>query len=73
MFAAGDKVKLVNNCSDLRHVETFKAGETGILVKRYRVERGIEIWKMELDVKRPFGDKLINVSIAVAHTDLEKL
>jgi hypothetical protein len=73
MFSPRDKVRLVRDCKDLRHVEIFKAGETGVLGQRYRVDQGIEIWQMFLDTKRAFGDKPITVSIAVAHTDLEKL
>lgn len=73
MFSPRDKVRLMHDCRDLRHVEIFKAGETGILGERYRVEQGIEIWQVWLDAKRPFGDKLISVSVAVAHTSLEKL
>lgn len=44
-----------------------------MLGQRYRVDQGIEIWQVFLDNKRSFGDKPITVSIAVAHTDLEKL
>lgn len=73
MFAKGDRVRLVNDCRDLRHVEVFKTGETGTLGQRYRVEQGTEIWELILDTKRTFVGKPITIRIAVAHTDLEQL
>ena len=58
----GDRVRLIKSCRDIRFPTAFKAGETGQLGKRYRLQDEIEIWELILDS----GQR-----IAIRHVDVE--
>lgn len=69
----GDRIRLTKDSRDIRFPETFRKGEVGALGQLYRVQDGVEIWEVILDMKKSFGLGEANVRIAVVATHLEVL
>jgi hypothetical protein len=65
MLKRNDRVRLVEDVRTLQYGDrAFKIGEIGTLSKMYRMHGNTEIWRLTLDS---------GYSIAVAHTQIEKL
>jgi len=70
MFTKGDRVRLIKDHKELRFVEAFKAGKICYLNHLYRIQDGIEIWSVMIEVKICGISRQVNIS--VPHTSMEK-
>lgn len=70
----GDRVRLLRDCRDIRHTETFEAGLAGALGQLYRVQKDVEVWEVLLDrTYRPLGLREVPIRICVSHKDMERI